>query len=230
MKAWLLLLYSFLMIHPGIAQTNTYTYKNGSYDGIGKWYMGREIAHVMGYRGIEWLERPEREREERVTRLIENMQIASTDVIADVGAGSGIHSFLMAEQANRVYAVDIQREMLDAITEKMNDQGITNIKTVKSVPQSVNLPMNILDKVLMVDVYHEFEFPVEMMKSIRESLKRDGLVYLIEYRKEDPQVPIKELHKISQEQAEKEMFAAGFELVENKSNLPWQHCMIFKKR
>ena len=214
----------------GQVTQSPYEFKSGSYDGIGKWYMGREIAHVMGYRGIEWLERPEREREEQVSRLIDNMKIGPSDVIADVGAGSGVHSFLLAQQASRVYAVDIQREMLDAITEKMNDQGVTNIKTVKSVPQSVNLPRSILDKVLMVDVYHEFEFPLEMMVSIRESLKHDGFVYLIEYRKEDPEIPIKELHKMSQEQAVKEMYAAGFELVENKSNLPWQHCMIFRKR
>ena len=211
---------------------SVYTYKNGSYDGIGKWYMGREIAHVMGYQGIRWLERPEREREERVSLLIENMQIQRTDVIADIGAGAGIHTFLMAEKASSgtVYAVDIQREMLEAITRKKEEKGMTNIKTVRSVPQSVNLPMEILDKVLLVDVYHEFEFPLEMMTSIRESLKPDGRVYLIEYRKEDPNVPIKELHKMSQSQAAKEMYAAGFELEQNISNLPWQHCMIFRKK
>jgi predicted methyltransferase len=120
--------------------------------------------------------------------------------------------------------------MLDAITRKKQEKSITNIKTVRSFPQSANLPMAVLDKVLLVDVYHEFEFPREMMNSIHESLKRDGMVYLIEYRKEDPNVPIKELHKMSEAQAVKEMYAAGFELVQNISNLPWQHCMIFRKR
>ena len=160
------------------------------------------------------------------------MQIQRSDVIADIGAGAGIHTFLMADKApsGKVYAVDIQQEMLDAITRKKQEKGIPNIKTVRSFPQSANLPMAVLDKVLLVDVYHEFEFPREMMNSIHESLKRDGMVYLIEYRKEDPNVPIKELHKMSEAQAVKEMYAAGFELVQNISNLPWQHCMIFRKR
>jgi SAM-dependent methyltransferase len=212
-------------------QDSPYSFRRGDYDGIGKWYMEREIARVMGYQGMSWLERPEREKEENTSTLIENMDIQVDDVIADIGAGSGYHVFKMSEIAKegKVYAVDIQDEMLEAIRSKMDRNGVTNIETIKGSEQEVNLPMNSLDKVLMVDVYHEFAYPVEMMASIFKSLKPDGLVYLIEYRAEDPRVPIKRLHKMSEAQAVKEMEAAGMELVENMDNLPWQHCMIFRK-
>jgi ubiquinone/menaquinone biosynthesis C-methylase UbiE len=213
-------------------QTNDrYIFKNGSYDGIGKWYVGREIAHVMGYQGISWLERVEREKEENTSKLIKNMNIQSTDVIADIGAGSGYHVFKMAPLASKgeVYAVDIQQEMLDAIRKKKRTQGLKNISLVKGSTASVKLPKNSVDKVLMVDVYHEFDFPYEMLLSIKESLKDNGSIYLIEYRGEDDSVPIKALHKMTEAQAVKEMAAAGFKLKENISNLPWQHCMVFVK-
>jgi ubiquinone/menaquinone biosynthesis C-methylase UbiE len=229
MKASFILLLVSLTLN--VTAQDYYTYKPGSYDGIGKWYMGREISYVMGYQGIQWLLRPEREKEERTNLLIENMQIGSSDVIADIGAGAGVHVFKMAAIATKgeVYAVDIQQEMLNEINKTIRSNNIKNVRTVRGSAKSVNLPPGVLDKVLLVDVYHEFEFPREMMISIRESLKVNGKVYLIEYRKEDRTVPIKELHKMTEEQAIKEMRAAGFELVENKANLPWQHCMIFQK-
>lgn len=208
---------------------SVYTFKSGSFDGIGKWYKGREISHVMGYQGMSWLERSEREQEEETSTLLKNMSLKSKDVVADIGAGSGYHVFKIAPKVSegKVYAVDIQQEMLNAMEKKKNRRNQTNIELIKGTEKSTKLPENAVDKVLMVDVYHEFEFPVEMMASIKRGLKPNGKIYLIEYRAEDPQVPIKRLHKMSEAQAVKEMRAAGFELIENIDNLPWQHCMVF---
>ncbi|MBZ9779369.1 class I SAM-dependent methyltransferase [Psychroflexus sp. CAK8W] len=208
---------------------SVYTFKSGSFDGIGKWYKGREISHVMGYQGMSWLERSEREQEEETSTLLKNMNLKSKDVVADIGAGSGYHVFKIAPKVSegKVYAVDIQQEMLNAMEKKKNRLNQTNIELIKGTEKSTKLPENAVDKVLMVDVYHEFEFPVEMMASIKRGLKPNGKIYLIEYRAEDPQVPIKRLHKMSEAQAVKEMRAAGFELIENIDNLPWQHCMVF---
>ncbi|WP_026778020.1 class I SAM-dependent methyltransferase [Polaribacter sp. Hel_I_88] len=212
-------------------QTATYTFKKGDYNGIGKWYLGREIAYVMGYEGINWLERSTREKEEETSKLIKNMAIKTTDVIADIGAGSGYHVFKMAPIANKgkIYAVDIQPEMLNAILTNTYFETYKNVELVQGDEQSVNLPENTFDKVLMVDVYHEFNFPKEMILSIKKSLKKNGKIYLIEYRMEDETVPIKTIHKMSEKQAVKELKAAGFKLEKNMDNLPWQHCMVFVK-
>ena len=139
----------------------TYTFQKGDPNGIGKWYMGREIAYVMGFQGIEWLNRSEREQEERTNLLIKNMDIKADEVLADIGAGSGYHVFKMAPLVNNglVYAVDIQEEMLQAIEEQQQQKNIKNIRRVKGGEQSANLPANSIDKVLMVDVYHEFNYP-----------------------------------------------------------------------
>ena len=215
------------------AQTTTnstvYEFKNGDPSGIGKWYKGREIAYVMGYQGMGWLERPEREKEEKTSKLLKNMQLKSTDVVADIGAGSGYHVFKIAPQLTEglVYAVDIQEEMLQAIKAKKQTWKQDNIKLVKGTERSVNIPKQTVDKVLLVDVYHEFEYPLEMMTSIKTALRENGKIYLIEYRAEDQTVPIKRLHKMSEAQAVKEMKAAGFKLIQNIANLPWQHCMVF---
>ena len=208
-----------------------YTYKSGNVFGSGKWYMGREIAYVMGYQGMTWLERPEREAEEKTATLLRSMKILPTDSIADIGAGSGYHVFQMAPKAAKglVYAVDIQKEMLAEIERKKTATGISNISVVQGSEKSVNLPEASVNKVLMVDVYHEFSYPVEMMASIKKALRPDGKVYLIEYRGEDASVPIKEVHKMTEAQAVKEMNAAGFRLEANIGNLPWQHCMVFIK-
>ena len=194
--------------------------------------MGREIAYVMGYQGIGWLERSEREKEENVSKLIKNMRIKSNDVIADIGAGSGYHTFRMASLAPNglVYAVDIQTEMLMAIENKKTFSEISNVETILGTEKSVQLPKNSVDKILLVDVYHEFSFPLEMIFSMKNALKSNGELFLIEYRAEDPLVPIKRIHKMSQKQAVKEMEAAGFKLRKNIENLPWQHCMVFVKK
>ena len=210
---------------------NKYTFKEGDYNGIGKWYMGREIAYVMGFQGISWLERFEREQEENVSKLIQNMRIKSDDIIADIGAGSGYHAFRIAPLAKNglVYAVDIQTEMLMTIEKNKEFSKIKNIETILGTEKSVQLPKNSVDKILMVDVYHEFSFPLEMITSIKNALKPNGQLFLIEYRGEDPLVPIKTIHKMTEKQALKEMESAGFKLKENIDNLPWQHCMIFVK-
>jgi SAM-dependent methyltransferase len=213
------------------AQENRYTLKDGDRSGIGKWYMGREIAHVMGYQGMSWLERDERETEENTTTLFENMNISKTDDIADIGAGSGYHVFRMATRATQgtIYAVDIQEEMLTAMRNKKSDGKFANVTLVKGSEKSINLKPNSVDKVLIVDVYHEMSFPYEMMASIKKAMRPNGKLYLIEYRGEDPNVPIKKLHKMTEAQAVKELKAVGLILKENKDNLPWQHCMVFVK-
>ena len=232
----LILLFSFLFISnksfsQEIIQEDYYTFKRGDYNGIGKWYMGREIAYVMGFQGIGWLERSEREKEENVSSLIKNMKIKSNEVIADIGAGSGYHAFRIASLVTNglVYAVDIQPEMLMAIEKTKEFKKVENIKTILGTEKTVELPKNSVDKILMVDVYHEFSFPVEMINSIKNALKPNGELFLIEYRAEDLKVPIKRIHKMTEEQAVKELKAAGLVLKRNIDNLPWQHCMVFIK-
>ena len=226
----------FLTANESISQANNndtkYTYKRGDYNGIGKWYIGREVAYVMGFQGINWLERSEREIEEDVSTLIKNMEIKTDDTIADIGAGSGYHVFRMAPLAENglVYAVDIQPEMLEAIELKKRSKRVSNVETVLGSEKSINLPKNSLDKILLVDVYHEFSYPAEMVGSIKNALKSNGQLFLIEYRGEDSSVPIKKIHKMTVKQSIKEMEAAGFRLKENIDNLPWQHCMILEKK
>lgn len=231
----LVLILVFMPIYTGVAQIDTpngfYTYKKGDPNGIGKWYMGREIAHVMGYQGMQWLDRPEREEEENTTTLLLNMAIGPEDIIADIGAGSGYHVFKMAKLARHglIYAVDIQDEMLQEINSRKDRGQIKNVRVIKGGEKSVNLAENSLDKVLMVDVYHEFNHPAEILASIKKALRSDGEIFLIEYRGEDESVPIKKLHKMTEAQAVKEMKAAGMKLKRNIDNLPWQHCMVFVK-
>ena len=230
----LILISCFLTSNESIAQADSfdtkYTYKRGDFNGIGKWYMGREIAYVMGFQGIDWLERSEREIEEDVSTLIKNMKIKTNETIADIGAGSGFHVFKMAPLAKNglVYAVDIQPEMLEAIELKKRSKKVSNVETVLGSEKSINLPKNSLDKILLVDVYHEFSYPAEMVESIKNVLKPNGQLFLIEYRGEDSSVPIKKIHKMTEKQSIAEMEVAGFKLIENIGNLPWQHCMIFE--
>ena len=238
MKKFNILLFLFIslsLINKSVGQMSNsykkYTFKRGDINGIGKWYMGREIAYVMGFQGIGWLERSDREKEENVYKLIQNMSLKSNDTIADVGAGSGYHVFRIAPLVNKgmVYAVDIQIEMLMAIEKTKESTKIKNIETILGTEKSIHLPKNSVNKILMVDVYHEFNFPIEMINSIKNALKPNGQLFLIEYRGEDPKVPIKKIHKMTEKQAVKEMEAAGFKLKENIDNLPWQHCMLFVK-
>jgi predicted methyltransferase len=212
---------------------DSYSFKKSDPDGTGKWYLGREIAHVMSHYGIGWLERTEREEEERTTLLLKNMGLKPGEVVADIGAGSGYHVVRMAPlvgSKGRVLAVDIQQEMLDYIQERTRKLSIRNVDLVLGTEQSLKLSPVSVDKMLLVDVYHEFAFPKEMGQSMWEVLKPGGLVYLIEFRAEDPDVPIKNVHKMSEKQAIKEMEAIGFSFEKNIPNLPWQHCLIFRKK
>ena len=145
--------------------------------------------------------------------------------------GSGYHAFKLASLVKNglIYAVDIQSEMLNEIELKKKSNKILNIKTILGSEKGIDLPKHSLDKVLLVDVYHEFSYPFEMIKSIKDALKPKGLLFLIEYRGEDSSVPIKKIHKMTEKQSVIEMKAAGFKLKENINNLPWQHCMIFEK-
>lgn len=199
-------------------------------DGTGKFYMGRDIARVMGHTGAGWLERSDREREERTDLLIKALALKNDAVVADIGAGTGYFAFRISPQVphGKVLAVDIQQEMLDMIQSKITEKGIENIQTVLGTEKDPGLPADSVDVVLMVDAYHEFSYPREMMENIVHSLKSGGQVVLVEYRAEDPAVRIKPRHKMTESQVVKEMAAVGLKLKENKATLPLQHLMIFQ--
>jgi ubiquinone/menaquinone biosynthesis C-methylase UbiE len=201
-------------------------------DGTGKWYMGREIAQVMGHQGAAWLERPEREQEEQPQKLLELMSLKPADVVADIGAGTGYFSFRIARRVpqGKVLAVDIQQEMLDLLAKRADQSGVKNVEPVLGKVDDPKLPESAVDAVLMVDAYHEFDHPREMMQGIARSLKPTGRVVLVEYRGEDPDVPIKPLHKMTEAQAKKEMAAVGLEHLKTYNDLPRQHVMIFGKK
>jgi ubiquinone/menaquinone biosynthesis C-methylase UbiE len=202
-------------------------------NGIGKFYLGREIAHVMGHQAAPWLERPEREEEEEPKKVIEALELKPGQVVADVGVGTGYFAFRMAPlvgEKGKILGVDIQQEMLDLLKAKAAKLKATNVEGVLGTIKDPKLPEAGVDLVLMVDVYHEFDHPWEMMQAIKKSLKPGGRVVLVEYRKEDPKVPIKEVHKMSEEQIRKEMTAAGLEHVKTVGTLPRQHIAIFAKK
>ena len=202
-------------------------------NGTGKFYMGREIAQVMGHQAADWLERPEREQEEKPDLLLEALKLKPGDVVADIGAGTGYYSGRLAKlvgEKGLVYAVDIQQEMLDLLDKKMAGQKITNVKGVLGTITDPKLPAHSVDLILMVDVYHEFDHPFEMMQGICAALKTGGRVVFVEFRAEDPQVPIKEVHKMSVAQVRKEIAAQPLEWVESIETLPWQHIIVFRKK
>ncbi|HEY5759875.1 MAG TPA: methyltransferase domain-containing protein [Steroidobacter sp.] len=201
-------------------------------DGIGKFYLGREIAHVMGPGGVPWLERSERAIEERPQSVIDALEIKPGQTIADLGAGSGYYSFriapLVGEQGT-VLAIDVEPRMLRIVSERAKRDGIRNITTVLGTPSDPNLEPNSVDLLFMVDVYHELAFPFEVMTKVREALKPGGRVALIEFRAEDPAVMIKPVHKMSERQIIRELTAAGFRHQETVRTLPQQHLVLFQK-
>jgi SAM-dependent methyltransferase len=208
-----------------------YTTGPASPDGIGKFFHGREIAHVMGHPAIGWLERTEREQEEAPSKAIAAIDLAPDDVLADIGAGSGYYSFRLSEKVpqGKIVAVDIQPEMLDFLRKKSAELGITNVEPHLGTIEDVQLPAASLDAALMVDSYHEFSHPREMLASLHHALKPGGRIFLLEFRGEDPKVPIKPLHKMTEAQARLELETAGFRFVSNLRPLPWQHFMIFER-
>jgi len=238
---------SFLMAIPalwvglgspwGHAQENVaqlpahYTLKQPSRDGIGKVYMGREISHFVSAHAISWLERPERDGEESPSKVLDLLGLVGNETVADIGAGSGYFTFLMAPLVprGRVIAVDIQQEMLNFLEGKKKLRRAFNVETLLGTIEDSRLPENSTDLVLMVDAYHEFSHPREMMDSIVKGLKPGGRVVFLEYRAEDPSVPIKPLHKMTMQQVKAEMKAVGLEFSEMKDILPAQHFLVFKK-
>lgn len=216
---------------PATTQASVYTYGPRTRDGIGKYYIGREIAHYMSHLGAPWLERPEREAEENTAALVEAIELRPSDVVADIGAGTGYYSFRLAKKVpeGKVLAVDIQQEMLDLLSAEAKKRAAGNVKPILGTTSDPKLPAGGVDVVLMVDAYHEFDHPREMMEAIVRALKPGGRVVLVEFRAEDPAVRIKPLHKMSEAQAVKEMTAARLKHVETKDLLPQQHLMIFEK-
>ncbi len=199
--------------------------------GIGKFYMGREISFVMGHLAADWLNRPGRIQEEMPDEVVENMNLEPDEVVADIGAGSGYFSFRIAERVpdGEVLAVDIQQEMLDMIEQRKNAGGGENIRTILGAADDPRLPENSVDAAIMVDAYHEFSHPFEMIDGIYRALKPGGRIFLLEYRGEDPSVPIRPLHKMTEEQVVREMSVFGLEWTDTLDFLPWQHMMIFTK-
>ena len=225
----------FLWFTPSVAAHAVQQYAvytecdRGSFDGIGKCYFGREISQILGKDGSNWLDRPGRSAEEKPEKAIEALKFLPTDTVADIGSGIGYMSFLIAPNVEKVYAVDIQSEMLDMLKERQLKNGITNVETVKSEETSVHLPDSSIDWAIMVDAYHEFTYPKEMIESIFTALKPGGKVVLLEYKGEDPLVAIKPRHKMTQTQARAEVEAMGFTFLESKRVLPKQHVLVFQK-
>lgn len=212
-------------------EDSVYEYKEHSRDGTGKFYLGREISQIMGFAGKDWLERSSRERKEGILKSLENLPIKPSSVVADIGAGSGYYTFRIAPLVpeGKIYAVEIQDEAIEFLNQRSKELGFENVQTIKGSETSTNLPEGEIDLIIMVDVYHEFSFPKEMLQDMHQSLKDDGKILLLEYRGEDPTIPIKPLHKMMAKQAEKELNANGFTLEKNGKFLPIQHYLIFKK-
>jgi ubiquinone/menaquinone biosynthesis C-methylase UbiE len=199
--------------------------------GIGKFYMGREISFVMGHRAADWLNRPSRIEEEMPDAVVDNMNLAADDVVADIGAGSGYFSFRIARKVpnGKVLAVDIQPEMLALIENTKASEGLDNVEGILGQIDDPNLPPDSIDAAIMVDAYHEFSHPFEMINGIYNALRPGGRIFLLEYRGEDASVPIRPLHKMTQAQVIKEMSIFGLEHTETLDFLPWQHMMVLTK-
>lgn len=195
-------------------------------------YMGRTIAHTMHWMGADWLTRNERAREESTTEMLRELRLTPGMVVADLGCGNGFHTLPMAEKVapgGQVFGVDIQPEMLTFLKKRAEEAKVSNIVPLLGELENPKLPPDSCDLILLVDAYHEFSNPEAMLKGMREALKADGLIALVEFRAEDPKVPIKPDHKMSRDQILKEYTANGFALARSYDQLPWQHLMFFKK-
>ncbi|MBX3747973.1 MAG: class I SAM-dependent methyltransferase [Verrucomicrobiae bacterium] len=209
-----------------------YEQRAPSLDGTGRFFMGREIARVMGHLGAPWLERPERIDEERPDLLHSILPVKPGHIVADIGAGTGYHSWRLARQVGptgRVYAVEIQPEMLQLLATNMHARGVTNVVGILGSTTDPALPEASVDLALMVDVYHEFDHPYEMLAAITRALKPGGRVAFVEFRGEQASVPIKPLHKMTEAQVRREAELHPLEWVETRRELPWQHLILFRK-
>ena len=238
MRVWLTaLLLLCAQVLPGAfaeeAAPPAYTSVRASPDGIGKVYLGREIAQVMTFHGAPWLERAERMEEERPDRVLATLDLKPGMAVADVGAGSGYYSWRIAERVGAggtVYAVDIQPEMVRLLQQQMTQRGAANVKAILGTSTDPRLPAATLDLALMVDVYHELEYPYEMLASITRALKPGGRLVFVEFKGNDPTVPIKPLHTMTEAQVRKEAAVQPLEWQKTVSNLPWQQVIVFRKR
>jgi len=228
------MLLALLAQAPSAELTNRYEFRQPhDPNGIGKFYMDREIAHVMGHNFADWLERPERDAEEHSEKLVAQLNLKAGDVVADIGCGTGYFSRRLAKKVSpggRVLGVDIQPEMLQILTNKMAEAGVTNVVAILGTITDPKLPTNSVDLALMVDVYHEFDHPFEMMHAVVRGLKPGGRVVFVEFRAEDPRVPIKAVHKMSEAQVKREMAPFPLEWVETLDPLPRQHIIVFKRK
>jgi len=195
-------------------------------------YKGREIAQTMHYNGAPWLIRESRQREEDCQKMLQNLGVKPGMTVCDMGCGNGFYSLKLAEMVGKdgkILAVDIQSEMLRLLKARAEEKDINNIELILGDIDDPKLPEGNVDLILCVDVYHEFSHPVEMLAGMRKSLKPDGKIALLEFRMEDPNVPIKLLHKMSKKQILEEYQANGFQLAKQFDGLPWQHMMFFEK-
>jgi len=208
------------------------TRTGGDPNGIGKWFMGRQIARVMGHQAADWLERPEREDEEKTEAMLDALHFRQGEIVADIGVGSGYVARKISKRiggAGVIYGVDIQQEMLDLLAKRMAMFRITNVKGVLGDVTDPKLPPDSCDTMIMVDVYHEFEHPFEMIGAMVKALKPGGRIVFVEFRGEDPQVPIKTVHKMTEAQVKKEMAPHPLVHEQTIGILPWQHIIIFRK-
>jgi len=195
-------------------------------------YMGRQIAQTMHYEGAPWLVRESREREEECTKLIKALNVRTGQTICDLGSGNGFYTLPLAKlvgKEGKILAVEIQQEMLNMLQKRAAVQEVTNIEYILGTLWDPKLPEGKVDMVILVDVYHELSHPEHVLAAVRKSLKPDGKLVLVEFRMEDPKVPIKLLHKMSKDQVKKEIIPNGFKRVEEYDELPWQHVMFFQR-
>ena len=215
------------------AVAERYSLVPASADGIGKRYMGREISAVMGWQGAAWLEREERDREERTDLLLAALALKPGMVVADIGAGTGYLSRRMAPAVmpgGKVWAVDVQPEMISLLQVDLKRRGLTRVEPRLGAEDDVRLPAGSVDLVVMVDVYHELAFPYEVLASVMKSLKPGGRIAFVEYKAEDPRVPIKLLHKMSEAQIKREAGVFALDWERTVATLPWQHLVVFRRR
>jgi len=198
----------------------------------GDTFMGRPKAQTMSFHGAPWLTRSSRLQEERPDLLQGALRLSPGETACDIGAGNGFHTLAMARAVSpggRAFAVDIQPQMLALLAERAAEQGVTNVERALNTQTSVDLPPGTCDIALMVDVYHEFSDPAAMLASLRTALSPSGELVVVEYREEDPSVPIKARHKMSKRQVHKELTAHGFKLVRELDTLPWQHALFYQR-
>ena len=232
--AWVaLVLATSAAIAQPAALAERYSPAPASADGIGKRYMGREISSVMGWQGAAWLEREERDREERTDLLLAALTLQPGMVVADIGAGTGYLSRRMAPAVmpgGKIWAVDVQPEMISLLQAGAKRSGLSQIEARLGAVDDVRLPARSVDLAVMVDVYHELAFPYEVMARVMKALKPGGRVVFVEYKAEDPRVPIKPLHKMSEAQIKREAAVFALDWERTVSTLPWQHVVVFRKR